>query len=411
MSVKTSTAGLTRRRLLAIGGTVALSAPFVGRGWAQTPLRIGMILQKQGPIANQGSDLAAGVQLALEEAGNTVAGRAIDLVWLDEQTPQDAVQSYQRLVDEQGAIVTLGGTTSANTLAIGASANVAKVPFVGLNSVAREVTGELCNPYMFRVPASVPVYAAAMADELLARGKRWYFIAASFAFGADVIETYGNVVREAGGEIVGIDEVPVGTTDYSSYLLKVRQARPDVLVSGAINVGPILNQIYQMGMTGAFEVAGPAVSATDLWSVEPAALTGIYGKPWWYGDPANTDEQKAFVANYRARNNRAPSDRVFQGWFTTRFILQAIEESGAVTGREVAEALTKVSVMEGDMPIGFRAWDHQFVRRLVTGRAHPPSGDDPQNIFEIIGSGPNSPDEADAIYGAQADSSCHMAAL
>lgn len=409
MNKKSAVFNPSRRALLSAScGAMLLQAPFVSRGWAQTPLKIGMILQKQGAMANQGSDMALGVQIAVQEAKNSVTGRAIDLIWLDEQTPQDAVQSYQRAVEEQGAIVTLGGTSSANTLAIGASANVAKVPFVGLNSAAREPTGRLCNPFLFRVPASVPVYAAAMADILLKRGKRWYFIVASFTFGDDVRETFGKVLEDAGGQIVGVDQVPVGTTDYSSYLLKVRQSRPDVLVSGAANVGPILNQMYQMGLAGSFEVAGPAVSDTDLWSVEPAALAGIHGKTWFYSDPSNSPEEKAFIERFIATNGKAPSDRVFQGWFTTRLILKAIKESGAATGREMAAALTKVSVTEGGLPISFREWDHQLTGRLLVARARPPAGKDRQDVLDIIRSSPKQANEVDKIYGTRETSACKM---
>ena len=412
MTIKTFSGELNRRQILvAAGAGLALQAPFVRRVAAQTPLQVGMLLAKQGVMSNQGADIALGVQIAFNDRSNEVAGMPLQLTWLDEQNPQDAVQSYERLVSQQGAFVTLGGTTSANTLAVGASALNAKVPFIGLNSAAREPTGAQCNPYMFRVPGTVPVYAAAMAEQLLAKGKKWYFIVASFTFGEDVRQTFSKIVEEAGGEVVGVDEVPVGTTDYSSYLLKVRQAKPDVLVSGTANSGPILTQMHQMGLTDAFELAGPAVSDTDLWSVRPEALSGTYGKTWFYADPANPPEQKAFVEAFMAEYGKAPSDRVFQGWFTTQFLFKAIEESGATTGPEIAKALEETKMMEGDMAVGFRDWDHQFTRRTIIAEARPPQGDDPQAILDIVGTGPNSEDEIDAVYGAREASLCKMASI
>ena len=402
---------ITRRRALGLAGAgLALQAPFVMRGFAQEPLRMGMILAKQGVMSNQGADLALGVQTALKAAGNKIADRAVELNWLDEPTPQEAVQSYQRSVD-QNAIVTLGGTLSSNTLAIGASAEIAKVPFIGLNSVAREPTGANCGAYLFRVPGTVPVYSNLMAEALLERGKRWYFIVASFVFGEDVKNSLSKIVQDAGGEVIGVDEVPLSTTDYSSYLLKVRQAKPDVLISGALNVGPILTQMNQMGMTGEIEVGGPGVSDTDLWSVPPQALAGVYGKPWFYANPDNPDDQKAFVENFIAENGKPPSDRVFQGWFATRLIINAIEKSGASTGPEVARALTEVSTMEGDFPVSFRAWDHQLIRPVIAVRARPPQGDDKLNVADVIKTAPTTPEEADSVFGSQADSLCKMTEL
>jgi branched-chain amino acid transport system substrate-binding protein len=72
------------------------------------------------------------------------------------------------LIQDNKVSIVLGGTSSANTLAMGAVAKRSRVPFIGLNAAAREVTGKACNRFMFRAPASVPVYARAMAPELLA---------------------------------------------------------------------------------------------------------------------------------------------------------------------------------------------------------------------------------------------------
>src|SRR5258708_27477789 len=240
------------------GGALAWATPYIGTAAADEPLRIGMVLAKQGAFAQQGADLAAGVQIALKDAGNKALGRNIELTWLDESDPQGATQSITKLIQEQKVSVVVGGTSSANSLAMGAVAKRSRVPFISLNAAARELTGKACNRFTFRAPASVPVYARAMAPELLAVGKKWYFLIASFTFGDDVLATYGDIVKAAGGTIVGTDRVPVETTDISSYILKVRQAKPDLLVSGLANVGPILKQLEEFGMTGQIGVAGAA---------------------------------------------------------------------------------------------------------------------------------------------------------
>jgi branched-chain amino acid transport system substrate-binding protein len=191
--------------------------------------------RQAGAFAQQGADLAAGVQIALKDAGNKALGRNIELTWLDESDPQGATQSITKLIQEQKVSVVVGGTSSANSLAMGAVAKRSRVPFISLNAAARELTGKACNRFTFRAPASVPVYARAMAPELLAVGKKWYLIASFIS--DDVLATYGDIVKAAGGTIVGTDRVPVETTDISSYILKVRQAKPDLLVSGLANVG------------------------------------------------------------------------------------------------------------------------------------------------------------------------------
>lgn len=407
---------LSRRRFLTnsgvvlSGGALALATPYIGTAAADEPLRIGMVLAKQGAFAQQGADLAAGVQIALKDAGNKAIGRNIELTWLDESDPQSATQSITKLIEEQKVAVVVGGTSSANSLAMGAVAKRSRVPFISLNAAARELTGKACNRFTFRAPASVPVYARAMAPELLAFGKKWYFLIASFAFGDDVLATYGDIVNAAGGTIVGTDRVPVQTTDVSSYILKVRQAKPDLIISGLANVGPILKQLKEFGMTGQIGVAGPAVSDTDLWSVPRDALTGFYGKTWYFNDPNNSPEDKAFVEAYRKANDRAPTDRIWAGWFMTRFLMAAIEQAKSVESNKLVDALESLRFKDGNQDVGFREWDHQLIRRPVVGTAQA-NATDKWDTLTVKSQAVADGAELGRLFGSKEDVGCTMETL
>jgi hypothetical protein len=121
-----------RRRLLIQGAAAAAALPgfYIGSAAAQQTLKIGMVIAKQGPFAQQGGDLAKGVQMAFDEAGAKVLGRPAELMWLDEANPQGAVQNITKLIEEEKAIAVLGGTSSATSLAMGSVALRAKVPFI-----------------------------------------------------------------------------------------------------------------------------------------------------------------------------------------------------------------------------------------------------------------------------------------
>jgi branched-chain amino acid transport system substrate-binding protein len=369
-----------------------------------------MVLAKQGAFAQQGADLAQGVQIALKDAGNKALSRNIEVTWLDESDPQSATQNITKLIQEQKVSVVIGGTSSANSLAMGAVAKRSRVPFISLNAAAREITGKQCNRFTFRGPASVPVYARAMAPELLAIGKKWYFLIASFTFGDDVLSTYSDIIKAAGGTIVGTDRVPVETTDLSSYILKVRQAKPDLLISGLANVGPILKQFKEFGMTGQVGVAGPAVSDTDLWSVPREALTGIYGKTWYFNDPNNSSEDKAFVESYRKANDKPPTDRVWFGWFMTRFLLSSIEGGKSTDPVKLVEALEGLRFKDGNQEIGFRDWDHQLIRRPVVGTAQA----NPSDKWDTLKVKPQAAADAaelGRLFGSKEEIGCSMEAI
>jgi branched-chain amino acid transport system substrate-binding protein len=407
--------GISRRRLLANSGLAmasgaVLSMPNIGSALADEPIKIGMVLAKQGAFAQQGADLAQGVQLALTEAASKTMGRTVELLWLDESDPQSATQNITKLIQEQKVAAVVGGTSSANSLAMGAVAKRSRVPFISLNAAAREITGSQCNRFMFRAPPSIPVYARAMAPELLAIGKKWYFLVASFAFGEDVLATYGDIVKAAGGTIAGIDRVPVETTDLSSYVLKIRQAKPDLIISGLANVGPILKQLKEFGMTGQVGVAGPAVSDTDLWSVPREALTGTYGKTWYFNDPNNSDEDRKFVASFTKSNGRPPTDRVWFGWFMMRFLLAAIESAKSTESNRLVEVLQDMRFKDGAQDVMFRDWDHQLLRRPVIGTAQFNANDkwDTLKVKPLAAAGGA---ELEALFGSKEQVGCTMEGL
>ena len=404
--------GLRRRQLIQ-GAAAAAALPgfYIGSAAAQQTLKIGMVIAKQGPFAQQGGDLAKGVQMAFDEAGAKVLGRPAELMWLDEANPQGAVQNITKLIEEEKAIAVLGGTSSATSLAMGSVALRAKVPFISVNGAAREITGKECNPFMFRAPASVPVYAQAMADQMLAVGKKWYFIVGSFAFGEDVISTFSDVLKAHGGTVVGVDRTPVATTDYSSFVLKARAAKPDVVISGAANVEPLLKQFKELGLTGNIAIAGPAVSDTDLWSASPDALAGIFGKSWYYNDPNNSPVEKAFVAAYRAKEGKPPSDRVFFGWHSMKLLLAAAQQGNSTEPIRLTKALEEVRVPDGANSVLFRKGDHQLLRRLVVGTAHKPNPADKWDIVEVKSSVVANQDALEKLYGDPVQLGCKMAPI
>jgi branched-chain amino acid transport system substrate-binding protein len=409
--------GISRRTLLKrtaaaamAGGATSLAAPFIGSASADEPVKLGLILAKQGPFAQQGADLAVGVQIALKQASNLVVGRKIEMNWLDESDPQSATQSITKLVQEQKVAAVLGGTSSANSLAMGAVAKRARVPFVSLNGVARDITGKQCNRFMFRGPPSIPVYARAMGPDLLAAGKNWYLLVASFAMGDDVLATFGDFLKASGGTVAGVDRVPVETTDLSSYILKVRQAKPDVLISGLANVGPILKQLHEFGMTGKITVGGPAVSDTDLWSVPREALSGIYGKTWYHNDPSNSPEDKEFTAAYQKEYGKPPTDRVWAGWFMTRFLLEAIESAKSIDPAKIVEALEGLRFKDGAQQVGFRSWDHQLIRRPVVAVAQPNPKDN-WDTLKVTSTAPMDVAALEGLFGTKEEIGCNMDSL
>ena len=203
---------IPRRKALVGAAAVAaapLAMPFIAR--AADPIRIGLLLAKTGQIAAQTEYLAKGTYLALEERNNMIWRRPVELVWLDEPSPQAATQNMQKLVQENKVGAILGGSLSSNALAEEATAAELKIPLVIDNAAATEITGKNCNRYTFRLNTPVAVQSRMLAPYALTYGKKWYFITASYAFGQDILRSSRALLKAAGGTEAGIDEVPLNT--------------------------------------------------------------------------------------------------------------------------------------------------------------------------------------------------------
>src|SRR6202789_160088 len=323
---------VTRRQALlgaaTLGATVPLAMPYIANAAAAEPIKIGLLLAKTGDIAAQTEYLANGSYLALEERGNKIMGQPAELVWLDEPSPQGSQQNMQRLVQENKVVAILGGSLSSNALAEQATAAQLKIPFVCNNAAATAMSGANCNHYTFRLNTPVAVQAAMFAPYIMGYGKKWYFLTANYAFGQDIAKSFKELLAKAGGTVVGDDSVPLNTPDYSSFILKIRQAKPDMILGGvpAGDLSTFLKQWNEMGMKGSIPVCEIAIGDTDIWAVGQEAAAGLYTSLWWYNNPANPPDEKAMAADYQKKYGKPAADKAWMGWVAAKSLFDAIDQ-------------------------------------------------------------------------------------
>src|SRR5580658_2020954 len=405
---------VTRRRALVGAASLAtvasaLAKPFIANAAAGEPIKIGLLLAKTGQIAPQTEYLSQGSYLALEERGNQIMGRPAELVWLDEPSPQDATQNMRKLVQEQKVCAVLGGALSSNALAEEATAAELKIPFVIDNAAATDITGKNCNRYTFRLNTPVLVQSRMLAPYALGYGKKWYFITASFAFGQDILRASRQLLKDAGGTEAGVDEVPLNTADYSSFILKIRQAKPDVVLGGlsAGDLSTFLKQWNELGMKGKIPFCEIAIGDTDIWSVGPEAATGVFTSLWWYKNPNNPPEEKAFAAAYEKKFSRPAADKAWMGWITAKSLFESIEAAKSTETMPIIEALENWKFESAGVSYKYRKWDHQMeLRNLVVQVKDKIT--DKWDYFDVKAELPVNPADLDKVFGAPDEIGCKM---
>ncbi len=375
----------------------------------EAPVRLGMVFAKQGSFTENGTALATGADLAVQQAHSKVLGRPIELIWYDEANPQMAQQNFDKLAEQDKVVGVVGGSNSATALAMAASARQSKVPFIAAGPAAREITGKDCNRYTFRVLSTVQAASAALVPAMLANGKDWYFVVSAYAYGQDTHNTLKAELTKAGGREVGVDMIPGGTTDFSSVILKIRQAKPSMVVTslGGADLIPFLKQYSEFGLDKTIPVMSPLVSDSHMWALGEHA-TGLFGKPWQYSDPSNSDAEKAFVKAYTDKIGKPPSVEAWEGWISMRMLLAAIEEAKSTDAKAVVKTLETMKLANGTTPTYFRSWDHQLIHPLLVVRGRAPPANDKWDMLETLRKVPPNNADLETVFGTQAEIGCTL---
>lgn len=409
ISRRTILASTVMASTAALAGT-GLLAPTRARAQSTGLIKLGILMPKQGTFAELGEGAANGAMLTLELAGSKILGRPAKAIWLDDPNPQTSQINMQKLIDEEKVSAVIGGATGATALAVSAVALRAKMPVISISG-ATALTGASCNRYTFRTMVPAGVAVRALAPTLLGLGKKWYFLMPDYAFGQDVYESYKAILTAAGGQEVGHDKTPLGTTDFSGYILKIRQAKPDVVVTALSgnDLPAMLKQYAEFGMKDGAPITSPIITDTDIIAAG-ASASGIFGKPWHYKDPMNSAEDQAFTAAYIKKFDKPPHANAYVAALSMRLLLAAIEKSGSVEPGAIVTGLETVRFDEGGFPIYFRPWDHQLARRTLVVKIKPVITE-PWDSMDVLKSIPTNAADLDALYGTQQESVCKMGTL
>ena len=204
--------------------------PALTRAATSAPLRVGVIASWSGPYADYGRQFDAGIAIWLAAHGQRIAGRPVELIRRDApgSAPDLARRHAQELVVRDRVELLTGLDFSPNAYAVGAIAAQAKVPAVVMNAAASGIPAK--SPFVVRVSFTVAQVTAPLAQ--WARKEKLdnvCTVVADYAPGADAEGAFVRTFTGAGGRIVASLRVPLSTLDFSAYLQRVRDLRPQAV--------------------------------------------------------------------------------------------------------------------------------------------------------------------------------------
>jgi branched-chain amino acid transport system substrate-binding protein len=388
---------LSRRSLVkvaALAGVAQVASPFVITARAADVVKIGLDNPMTGTYAALGKNESIGAHLALEQINKKggILGRKVELL-VEDSTSGDAgtaVQKARKLIDRDKVDFIVGNINSALAQAIANVAYEKSVFHVVPGGHTDSVTGVNCHWNVFRICNTTQMEANAVAGSLIKNaGKKWYYLTPDYAFGHTLQAGLEKAAAKLGGTKVGGDLTPLGTTDFSSYLIKAQAANPDVIIflqagDDAVNA---LKQAVQFGLNKKTHLAGAQQELEVLLGLPPEARIGTWVFEWYWNQP-NVPHVKEFVADIRkASGGHVPTARTWFGYAAIHTCALAAAEAKSLDAVKMAKAMQgfKLPPEVALMPDGafFRKGQGQLIPDLYVGQAQSKGASDPEDLFKV----------------------------
>jgi branched-chain amino acid transport system substrate-binding protein len=414
MTDKTS---LTRRRVLqgtaAVAATAAIASPRILK--AAEPIRLGHLTPRTGFLGQIGEYGLNAARMAVDEinAEGGIDGRQIELLAEDSVKPGVAVNKVDQLINRDGVSALIGEISSSTALAIGEAAMRNRTLYINTGANSDALRGENCNRFMFHVEGCNTMYTKTIGQWQVAQnlmdGADWYFLTADYAFGHDLRRVSQRFFTGHGGNIVGDDLVPTGTTDYSSYILKIRRENPDMIYLNLAGTDQttFLKQYNEYGLE--YPLAGGVMDTLQFWAAGLENLSGHWQSLWYHGIDAPNAE--AFKANFQERYGTPPENQAWGDYVAMKIIAQAMRDTGSTDSAELIEYLeggAEFDVLKR-RPGSFRKWDHQLLQEMYVVRVKEPSASKDQwDIFEVVQPVPAEGESLEKIQPTQEENACTM---
>ncbi|MDT1064170.1 ABC transporter substrate-binding protein [Paracoccus sp. CPCC 101403] len=328
-----SLSGIDRRRFLLTSGALAagaLGAPSILRA-QDGPIVLGHLTPRTGFLGPLGEYAVMAVDLAVEEinAAGGIDGRQLQILKEDSVNPQTASTKAERMIERDNVMAIVGEISSASALTIAQTAERAKRLFINTGANSDTLRGSDCKRHMFHVETQNVMYVNAEGQHLLqnglVEGKRWYLLSADYAFGHDLSKGAHAFLGRHGGELAGEDLIPTDATDFSSFMLKIRDAKPDLVALNlaGTQITSFLKQYGEFGLE--FPLGGFGFDTASAWAAGAENFRGTWPCVW--NHQIQTEKSRAFVKAFTAKYGKPPENQAWGDYMAIQILAQAIRDT------------------------------------------------------------------------------------
>lgn len=343
----------------------ALAGPALAQ---QTPLKIGVLTDFQSVYSDiGGAGNVEATKMAIEEFGGSMFGKPIELVTADPLNKADVAATITRKwYEAENVDMIIDMPTSATALAgMEMSKQFEKIMIV-TDAASSDITGKSCSPYTLHWTYDTYANAHTVGSAIVKNGgDSWFFITADYVFGHSIERDTGDVVRAAGGKVLGSARHPLNTPDFSSFLLQAQSSKAKIvgLANGGGDTINAIKQAAEFGIVaGGQNLAGIVMFISDIHSLGLKLAQGLIITEAYYWDL--NDRTRAFGKRFFERMKRMPTMNQAATYSATLHYLNAVKAAGTKETKPVLAKMRATPVRDAFTDNGVVREDGRMVHSM-----------------------------------------------
>jgi branched-chain amino acid transport system substrate-binding protein len=370
------------------------------------PLKIGVLSDFSSVYADFGGmGNVEAAKLAIEEFGGSMFGKPIELVTADAlNKPDVAVSIGRKWYENEGVDMIIDMPTSAVALAVMELSKQYEKILIVTDAASSDITGKYCSPYTAQWTYDTYANAHTVGGAIVKNGgDSWFFITVDYVFGHSIERDTGEVVRAAGGKVLGSARTPLNTADFSSFLLQAQSSKAKII--GLANAGgDTINAIKQAGefgiVAGGQNLAAMVMFITDVHSLGLNLAQGLITTEAYYWDL--NDKTRAFGKRFFERMKRMPTMNQAATYSGTLHYLNAVKAAGTRDTKAVLAKMRETPIHDAFTENGLLREDGRMVHSMFLFQVKTPEeSKGPWDYYKLLAEVPG-----DQVFRPMKDGGC-----
>ncbi|MEO4002149.1 ABC transporter substrate-binding protein [Mesorhizobium sp. CAU 1732] len=352
-------------------------------------VRLGVLTDMSGIYSDiSGTGAVEAARMAIEDHGDAVLGKPIELVSADHQNKGDVGSARAREWYDGGVDAIFEMMASSVALAVFEVATEKEKVAIAAGAASSALTNENCSPFGAHWVYDTHALAAGTARTLATQpdSNSWYFITVDYAFGHALESDSSAFVTSAGGQVAGSVRHPIGAPDFGSYLLQAQSSGAQV-VALANGGADMVNSLRQAGEFGIVQSGQKLVALlphlTDINAVGLETAQGLLLTEGFYWD--RTDETREWSRRFFERHGAMPTMVQAGVYSSVLHYLKAIDAAGTDEAAAVMEKMRELPINDMFATNGLLRIDGRMVHDMyVVQVKSPQDAQYPWDYYEIL---------------------------